>query len=329
MAAEPGASGAMLEARARLLTAIRGFLGDAGVMEVQTPVLGATAAPDLHLDSLVVTASGRARYLQTSPEYFLKRLLAAGAGPIYQLGPVFRGGESGSRHNVEFTMLEWYRPGVSLEALAGEFEALVAASIGAMARPDAGPEPVPMARLRYADLFQQRFGRNPHTATGDELASLAGTHFPDATAHIEVFGDEGSRNDWLDVLFSGGIEPTLVSPTLVFDYPATQAALARIEPDADGNPVARRFECYLGGVEIANAYDELIDANELRLRFERWNALRRVRGKPAIALDEALLAAVGRMPATTGIAVGIDRLLAWLTCAGSLDEVLAFSERRL
>ena len=310
----------ILEARARLLRSIRQFLDERGVVEIVTPVMGKTGVPDLHIDSVVVeTASGR-HYLQTSPEFFMKRLLAAGAGSIYQIGPVFRAGETGRRHNTEFQMLEWYRPGLSLQQLADEtLELLGAAFHGALP---------PASRRTYRELFEQRFGVNPHHVSPDRLREVALAEFPGACAHIDDHGDEGTRNDFLDVLFSGGVEPSMDGVTIVRDFPATQAALAEIH-DVDGDRVAKRFECFVDGVEIANAYSELTDGAELRRRFDEQNVMRAKRGKKTLEPDEKLIDAVNRMPVCSGIALGVDRLLQHIVGADSIDEVVSFSDTRL
>ncbi len=303
-----------------MLKGIREFFDGRGLTEVMTPVLGRASVPDLHLDSLETSVSGEPKYLQTSPEYFMKRLLSLGVGPIYQLGPVFRSGEQGPNHRTEFLMLEWYQPDDALDALADEFCSLIAVLTEMLGR-----EHQSARRVSYRKLFAAEFGINPHRATIGDLADLARASFPHAIQHLGDPDDEGTRNDYLDVLFSQGIEPSLDGLVLVFDYPASQCALARVGR-CDGDMVARRFECYWDGLELANAYDELNDAIELRQRFEQQNQQRVVRGKRAMKIDEPFLAAVSEMPAGVGIAVGVDRLIQRLLGAGSLSEVLVFNE---
>lgn len=304
---------------------MRAFLDARGNLEVVTPALGRTGVPDVHIDSLSLEMGGERRYLQTSPEYFMKRLLAAGSGPIYEIGPVFRAYEQGPRHNTEFIMLEWYRPGLSLAALGEETEALLQAVAQA-----AGCDMPATTVFTYRALFERRYGINPHAATLDELRAVAEAQYPGFTSHIPDLGDVGTRNDYLDLLFSHGIEGSLTGVVaFVYDYPLTQAALARTALDDAGNTVARRFECFIDGVEIANAYAELTDAAELRARFELHNRLRRARGKAPVPLDENLLAATDAMPDSAGIALGVDRLLQWLAGADSLDAVLPFGDGRL
>ncbi|MDZ7686623.1 MAG: EF-P lysine aminoacylase EpmA [Gammaproteobacteria bacterium] len=314
----------MLRLRAAVLKAMRTFLDERDSLEVVTPVLGRTGVPDVHIDSIVLQAAGEPRYLQTSPEYFMKRLLAAGSGPIYQIGPLFRAGEQGPRHNTEFVMLEWYRPGLSLHALGRETEALLQAAAGA-----AGRDMPAVDVFTYQALFESRYGINPHAATTGELRKMAEDCYPGFTAHIRDLDDTGTHNDYLDLLFSRGIEGSLANVAFVYDYPEQQAALARIKPDDAGNTVARRFECFIDGVEIANAYDELTDGEELRTRLALHNQLRRARDKPPVPLDENLLAASDAMPDSAGIALGVDRLVQWLAGATTLDAVLPFGDGRL
>lgn len=317
----PGADAPVLAQRARLLRTVRQFFDGRGLLEVTTPVLGATGVSDVHIENLVVPVDGEPRFLQTSPEYFMKRLLAAGSGPIYQIGPAFRGHESGARHNAEFTLLEWYRPGFEFGDLIDELEALLTV-LFAEFDCDAGA----IRKVRYKDLFTERFGENPHAASLPVLARLAREF---ATDHIEGPDDMGKRNDYLDLLFAAGIEAALNEPVIVREYPASQAALACTGEDADGDPVSYRFECLWRGVELANGYFELRDPVELQRRMSENNRLRRSRGLPTVEPDRKLLAALPLMPACSGVAVGVDRLLMLLVGKQTLDEVLSFSGSRL
>lgn len=319
----PGASGETLRARDKLLRLIRDFFAARAVIEVSTPVLARHGATDIHLSNVAATDQGLQFYLQTSPEYAMKRLVAAGSGPIYQLCPAFRGGESGLRHNIEFTMLEWYRPGYGLEDLALEVTSLLSSVFEAFGLDFGGP-----ARTSYRELFEARFGVNPHRASAMMLKNLAMTEFPDQTAHIVDYGDAGSINDYLDLLFSAGIEPGLVGPVIIFDYPAPQAALARTG-EVEGDRVARRFELVWQGIELANGYDELRDSQELAMRFAADNTAREARSLPFIEPDQKLLAATAALPACAGVAVGVDRLLMLLLGKDNIDEVLSFSDRRI
>lgn len=320
---QPGASRDVLRARATLLASVREFFLDQDVLEVTTPVLGNAGVTDPHIDGITAIDGQRAFHLQTSPEYAMKRLLAAGSGPIYQVCPAFRGGESGVRHNTEFLMLEWYRPGFTLDELMSEVEALVGKLMTTFAIPVAAE----FGRCSLASLFLDRYGWNPHTADKQALASAVAT-LGDAS-HIDDHDDAGTTNDFLDYLFATAIEPTLTEPTFIFDYAASQAALAEIGENANGDRVARRFELVWRGVELANGYQELRDPAELRERMRVNNEMRKLRGKPAVAPDEKLLAALPQMPPSCGVALGLDRILMLLLGKAEIDEVLPFSVRRL
>ncbi|WP_136253117.1 EF-P lysine aminoacylase EpmA [Onishia niordana] len=314
----PTAEIATLRERARLTGQVRAFFAARQVLEVETPMLGHGGSTDVHLDSLsceATTSAGRERlWMQTSPECHMKRLLAAGSGPIFQLARSVRDGEVGKRHNLEFTMLEWYRPGFSLAALIDETDALI--------REVLPQDPGPQRRHRYRDLFRESLAIDPFTASIDALRQLAGTR-----GDLDMAGAE--RDDCLDLLMSLVIEPTLGREGLdvVIDYPASQAALARQHRDPeDGEWVASRFEVYLEGLELANGYDELTDANEQQARFHEDNAARRALGKPQVTPDERLVAALrSGMPAGSGVALGLDRLFQLALGRDSVAEVMAFS----
>ncbi|MGQ4879569.1 EF-P lysine aminoacylase EpmA [Billgrantia sp. LNSP4103-1] len=314
----PTASIETLRERARLLAAVRAFFAERGVLEVETPVLGHGGSTDVHLASLSLEAStpaGRERlWLQTSPEFHMKRLLAAGSGPIFQLARSFRDGEVGRRHNLEFTMLEWYRPGFSLDELIEETHALVSAVLGR--------DPVPVRRWRYRELFRETLGLDPFAVELGTLRRIAGER-----GGLEM--QEAPRDDCLDLLMSLVIEPTLGRQGLevVTDYPASQAALARRHRDPeDGEWVASRFEVYLEGLELANGYDELTDAAEQRDRFAEDNAARGRLGLPEVNVDRRLLAALEHgLPAGSGVALGIDRLIQLALGKQSVAEVMAFA----
>ncbi len=312
----PSASLEVLGHRARLLAAIRRFFQDRGVLEVETPVLSAAANPDPQVESLVTRlhlpgkAEAASFYLQTSPELAMKRLLAAGSGPIYQLARVFRADECGRQHNPEFTMLEWYRPGFDHHQLMAEVEALLREVVGAP----------PCQYHSYADLFSRYAGiDNIHDANAETLRKTAvklGIHYSSSDDEIDV---------WRQLILTHVVEPRLPKevPLFVHGFPVSQAALARV---AGEPPVAERFELYWRGMELANGFHELTDAQEQRRRFEADNGRRRERGLPERPLDEAFLAALeAGMPQSSGVALGVDRLLmAWL----GLDEIassMAFS----
>lgn len=320
----PSASLENLRLRAELLARTRSFFRERGVLEVETPVLSAAAATEPHVESFRTefrgpgAPEGRPLYLHTSPEFPMKRLLAAGSGPIYQIARVFRQGESGRLHNPEFTMLEWYRPGFGMHALMDEVETLAGMLL---ARPQSAATAV---RLSYRDAFRRYAQVDPFTASLEELRNCAADHGIAALA-FEV----DPRDGWLDLLLTHVVEPALAEHPLVFlfDYPPGQAALARIRPaaregDAD---VAERFELYGWGVELANGFHELADPREQAQRFKRDRHTRRQLGSPEVPVDEHLLAALDSgLPACSGVAVGFDRLLMLAAGASSLEEVLAF-----
>ncbi|HEY0960759.1 MAG TPA: EF-P lysine aminoacylase EpmA [Pseudomonadales bacterium] len=315
---QPTASLELIRARASLNRMLRAFFEARGVLEVDTPLLSHTIGTDPNLHPVTAAYEPYPRgpaetlYLQTSPEFAMKRLLAAGSGPIYQLGKAVRSGEQGSRHNPEFTMLEWYRPGFSLAQLMDEVEALVAEVLG-MQRCE---------RLTYHDLFQRELGIDPHAIADADLQGLV-------ARHIELHRAETHRDTLLELLYNQVIEPALQQPTFIHDYPATQAALARIARDAHGRSVALRFELVIGGMEIANGYDELADAAEQQRRFTADRALRHARDLPEYPVDTRLLAALQHgMPPCAGVALGVDRLLMLQSGARTIADVLAFAHPR-
>jgi len=243
----------------------------------------------------------------------MKRLLAAGSGPIYQIGRVFRQGEAGRRHNPEFTLLEWYRPGFDHHALMDEVEALVTPVLATRLT-------APAERLTYREAFQRHAGLDPHAATLEELRTTA-----QRFGMARDIGDE--RDPWLDLILTHAVEPQLGRGRLTFlhSYPASQAALARTARDEQGVLVAERFELYVEGVELANGFHELSDATEQRRRFEADNAARRAHGLPEMPQDERLLAALAAgLPDCAGVALGVDRLVMLAAGATSLDQVIAF-----
>ena len=309
--------------RADILAKIRQFFANRGVLEVQTPVLSQAGNTDLFLQSVSANIThldqAKTYYLHTSPEFAMKRLLASWQVPIYQICPVFRDNEAGSRHNIEFTMLEWYRPDYSLSQLSDEFAELLAELYG---------HRVIIDHYRYVDAFMDFVGIHPFTATAQVLLAIAEDKGIASAGLTEALGDD--RQAWLDLLFSHVVEPHLGKdlPTLITDYPPATASLAKTAPDKDGNLVAKRFELYIHGIEIANAYDELADGQALRQRFEQDNAERAKRGLPIMPIDEHLLQACDDLPACSGIAVGLDRLLMVLTGASRIDEVIGFGVGR-
>ena len=308
---------AALERRAAVQSRIRAFFAARGVLEVETPMLSAAGNTEPNIESFAVEFNGpvaqgrRERWLRTSPEFALKRLLAEGIGDCYELGRVFRDGEAGRRHNPEFTMLEWYRVGWNHLELVDETVELVRDVLAVFDRR------ADVRHCTYRDLFRRDLGLDPFTASLDALRA--------PLADVRIEPDGLGRDDWLDLLVTHRLQPAFPDNriTVVCDFPATQAALAKIR---DGDPpVAERFELYLGANELANGYHELTDAAEQRQRLVRDNARRRARGQREIPIDERLLDALPRMPACAGVALGIERLLMGLAGSDDIADVLAFA----
>ena len=318
-----GIDSATLQQRSKIYRTIRRFFDDRGVVEVTTPVLGASGVSDLHIQSLSLVDDGQSWFLQSSPEYSMKRLLASGSGSIYQICPAFRAGELGSKHNTEFSMLEWYRVGYSLEELVAEVATLLQQALDV--------NQVQTSEFRfttYRELFTSRFDVNPHDAGIEKLRGLIFAENLTAD-HIDNIDDDATRNECLDLLFASCIEPGLDEPTFVLEFPAGQAALAKIAANDQYDVVARRFELYWQGMELANGYDELTDPAELRQRFEKNNTQRVARGLIEMAPDKKLLASMSELPDCAGVAIGLDRLVMLLCGKTSIDEVLTFSRQRL
>lgn len=317
----PGASLDTLRVRARMFSRVRAFFAARGVLEVETPLLSVAGSTDPALASFRATyhgpglPAGQPLYLHTSPEFPMKRLLAAGSGPIYQVARVFRDGEAGGRHNPEFSLLEWYRPGWGMERLMGEVEDLLAWVCAD------GPPLPDTCRCAYRELFQEFLAIDPLVVDVAELRACcrqAGIQAPDSMPGDEV-------DPWLDLLLTHYIEPRL-GPGLLFlyDYPASQAALARLRPGDP--PVAERFELYWDGLELANGFHELGDAAEQRARFAADQHRRERLGLPLVPVDERLLAALeAGLPDCSGVALGLDRLLMRLAGLERIDQVLAFA----
>lgn len=305
-----------LRLRAETYAQIRAFFASREVLEVETPILSAAGNTDPNIQSFRTRFSGHVdagapeRWLRTSPEFPLKRLLAAGLGDCYELGRVFRDGEAGGRHNPEFTMLEWYRVGWDEAKLAREVIDLLERVLVQAGRT------FDVVETTYRGLFGDALGIDPLT---DPLERLQA---PLASSGIDPEGLE--RDDWLDLLMTHKIQPAFPRDriTVVSDYPASQCALARIREDDP--PVAKRFEAYVGPYEVANGYHELNDPVEQRARFERDNAKRRARGLDEVPIDENLLTVLGRMPDCAGVALGVERLLMVLARTDAIADVLAF-----
>ena len=308
----PAAAPELLQLRADTLSRIRQFFAARDVLEVETPLLAPATVTDPHIDSIParvqLAGSSQTFHLQTSPEYAMKRLLAAGSGACFQICKSFRQGDAGPRHNPEFTMLEWYRPGFSLEQLMDEVEQLLHEFL-----PQAS-----MPRLSYRELFLRHLDIDPHRIELNALRQLTRERLPVDAADLDT-------TDCLQLLLGQAIEPELPEYCFIHDYPTAQAALARIAPDQEGQPVARRFELFCRGMELANGYDEETDPEELRRRFERDQQSRAALGRPVPEIDEKLLAALEHgLPPCSGVAFGLDRLLMLLSGANSITEVLAF-----
>lgn len=315
----PTAAAAALRTRAAMLSRARAWFEAQGVLEVETPLLSPAAVSDLHLESVPAQLTGRApMYLHTSPEYAMKRLLAAGFSDCYQVCRVFRDGERGRQHNPEFTLIEWYRLGLDAAALMGDVERLARSML-------AGLRPLPPARrTSYREALVRHAGIDPATAGTAALRDAL------ARAEVDIPASVADDHDaLLDLIVSTIVGPRLGqdAPEFVHDYPASQAALARVRPGSW--PVAARFEFYLDGIELANGFEELVDVVEQRRRFEADNHERRRRGLRVRPLDERFLAALAAgLPECAGVALGFDRLAMVATGAASIDEVIAFPVER-
>lgn len=331
----PSASLLTLQRRAELIALIRQVFRDHGYWEVETPILSSDIVLDAWLEPFVTgylsdpqrwQAGGQPRYLQTSPEAHMKRLVAAGATAIFQFSRVFRNGEQGARHNPEFTMLEWYRVGddhhrqmdfvedlvrsvlIASQSFRGDFTTWEAAGR--------------FERLTYDEAFERYVGLRVLKLPTSELRPLCHRHHlnpPDSLANED-------RDGWLNFLLAELIEPKLGRdrPTFLYDYPASQAALARVA-EQEGSLVAERFELYLTGWELCNGYHELTDAESLRQRTLQQAALRKSAGLRSLPGPERLRQAMqAGLPACSGVALGVDRLIMLALGAGSIGEVIAF-----
>jgi len=321
----------LLVARARILREVRTFFDERGFLEVETPRLVVSPGLEPHLHAFRVEGPAR-RYLPTSPELHLKRLLADGYERIYELGRVFRAEERGQYHLPEFTLLEWYRTGSGLSALMDDCEGLLR-RVAAVAAQPTGATTVRVRDMVFGDPFERLTYREAvrrHAAIDlAEFPPAAGT--APLRAAIEGLGIHTAGDDDWDTLvtrlFIHRVESHLghVRPCFVTDFPASQAALARVRPDP-GWPVAERFELYLAGIELANAFCELTDAVEQRRRFVAWQGERRRLGREVYPIDEAFMAALAAgLPESAGIALGVDRLVMLVTGAPDVGSVVAFS----
>lgn len=317
---KPSAEIKTLQQRAAILRTIREFFCDRDVMEVETPSLSAASVTDVHLASFNTTfvgpghAGGLPLYLQTSPEFAMKRLLAAGSGAIFQLCKAFRNEEAGKHHNPEFTMLEWYRPGFNEFTLMDEVDELMQLILAVQ----------PAERLTYQQAFQQALGIDPLTASLESLQQLA---IQQGFADIAEY--ETHRDTLLQLLFCMKVEPKIGQnkPCFVYHFPASQAALASIcEHD---QRVAGRFELYYQNMELANGFNELTNAQEQAKRFTEDNVYRDANNLPQVPMDTRLIAALEHgLPQCAGVALGIDRLVMLATKKHTIKEVIAFDVGR-
>ena len=302
----PSATLETLKARAELFSSVRAFFVACNVLEVDTPILSAHATVDRHIESF---STGN-HWLQTSPEFAMKRLLCAGSGPIYQISRVFRREESGRHHNPEFTMLEWYQPDYDHHRLMDEVEALLHAVGVAKTR---------FERLTYRDAFLRYAGLDPFTAPIDHLCNVVSF---DSNAGAQA----PERDFWLDLIMSHKVGPQLglESPVFLHDFPASQAALSRINGD-----IAERFELFWQGIELANGFHELADAAEQRRRFETDQAWRKAQAHIVPPYDQNLIAALeSGLPNCAGVALGLDRLLMLMQNLPNVAATMSFAGHR-
>ncbi len=303
------------KARNLLTEKVRRFFRARNVQEVETPVLSRASGTDAHLDYFE-TLGKPAHYLMTSPEFHLKRLLAAGFGDIFEIAHAFRVDEIGKKHNAEFELVEWYRVGMPFERLMEEVEDLAAEILG---------RPVKAERLRFRDAYLRYAGVDPLTASEDEFrAALRRNDVPDVEG-----SDSFVREDWWDYLMVTLVEPHLGkdAPQFLMDYPASCAALAKTYVNSAGDAVAKRFELYIENMELCNGYEELTDPAEQRRRFEADIAFRKAHGKPVPVVDERFLSALEYgMPEASGVAMGLDRLFMLALGKKKIEEVVLFMD---
>lgn len=307
---EPTAELTVLQKRAQLLQQLRAFFYERSVMEADVPSLGKATVTDVNLEPLQVEGAKQGGFLQTSPEYYMKRLLAAGCGSIFYLGKAFRLDERGHRHRPEFTMLEWYRCGFNDVQLRAELQALFAVI---------APEQA-MRELSYGELFETAVGVCPHRSSAQQLRQVA-------KKHIDFYGELPSKSAWLDLLFSHCVEPDLDALTIVYDYPQEQCALAQVQARSDGVVVAKRFEVYWRTIELANGYWELTSAAQQRQRLLEDQQQRWRQGLPVPAIDARFMAALEHgLPECAGVALGVDRLLMCLLQLNDIAAVMPFAD---
>ncbi|MGH1441302.1 MAG: EF-P lysine aminoacylase EpmA [Cellvibrionaceae bacterium] len=296
-----------LALRAKTYKKIRDYFYEKNVLEAEAPILSQYATVDPHIDSLSTQVINQTQYLQTSPEFFLKRLLANGSGDVYSLGKVFRQGERGQRHQPEFTMLEWYRVAWDEHELMDEVAILLRLFLPHLS----------VRKISYQECFLSELNIDPHSVSVNELKEI--TH-----NKLDIEFDSNERSAWLDILISHCIEPSLTEGLVfIYDYPKEQAALAQLEKNNKGQIIARRFEAYLNGMELANGYFELTDADEQKKRFEADQAYRKANDLPIYPYDKNLVDALKNgMPSCSGVAMGVDRLLMILCNTVDISDVV-------
>lgn len=309
----PSASLETLRQRAKIFTQIRAFFNARGYLEVETPIMGRFGVSDVYLSNIKATFRGESYCLQTSPEYHMKRLLAAGSGPIFQLARVFRDDELGRWHNPEFSLLEWYQLGVNHHVLMNEMDDFLMSILQCSS----------MIRKTYQQVFLEVCELDPLSATIHELKVCLQHNSLDNV----LPEDEDDPDQYLFLLMSHVVEPALAhypEPVAVYDFPLSQASLAKTD-----NGVAERFEVYYRGVELANGFHELTEEHLQRARFNQDNTIRAARGLPLSSPDEYLLSALEHgLPACSGVALGIDRLIALAMNQSKIAEVMAFDFSR-
>ncbi|CAX57972.1 lysyl-tRNA synthetase (Lysine-tRNA ligase) [Erwinia billingiae Eb661] len=312
----PGASISNLLKRAAIMAEIRRFFADRGVLEVETPAMSQATVTDVHLVPFQTrfvgpgAAQGLDLYLMTSPEYHMKRLLAAGSGPIFQLCRSFRNEEAGRHHNPEFTMLEWYRPHYDMYRLMNEVDDLLQQVL----------ECAPAETLSYQQAFIRHLEMDPLSADKTQMREVA-----EKLGVGDLANREEDRDTLLQLLFMMGVEPQIGKdkPAFVYHFPASQASLAEIS--TEDHRVAERFEVYFKGIELANGFRELTDSREQKQRFDQDNRKRAASGLPQQPIDTNLLDALAHgMPDCSGVALGVDRIVMLALKADSLSEVIAF-----
>jgi elongation factor P--(R)-beta-lysine ligase len=313
---QPTATIDYLKKRAEIIAKIRQFFFERGVWEVETPALSLGTITDPYIQAIQAKAhiagALKTLYLQTSPEYSMKRLLAAGSGSIYQMAKAFRDDEAGRFHNIEFTLLEWYRLDFNHHQLMDEVDALLQLILGCH----------PAKRYTYREIFEEKIGINPHAISLEYLRDIAYEKGLE-----DVKGINSSDKDlWLQRLMSDVIEPELVgeSPFMIYDFPISQASLAQIQKTIE--PVASRFEVYCQGIELANGFHELLEVNEQAKRFTEDNHKRAAQGLSVIEIDQRLLAALeAGLPPCAGVALGVDRLVMLALGADDIQSVISFA----